>query len=72
MDERMRFVIQLKDGETMAFLCREFGISRKTVCLRNNLLPMCPVRTNSKMVRRGGLVLRYTIEKKQLMDTLKA
>lgn len=30
MDERIRFVIRLKDGESMAFLCREFGISRKT------------------------------------------
>ena len=30
MDERMRFVIRLKDGETMGALCREFGISRKT------------------------------------------
>src|SRR3981189_1675311 len=30
MDERMRFVIRLKDGESMAGLCREFQISRKT------------------------------------------
>ena len=30
MDERMRFVIRLKDGVMMASLCREFGISRKT------------------------------------------
>jgi transposase InsO family protein len=30
MDERMRFVIRLKDGESKASLCREFGISRKT------------------------------------------
>src|SRR5215472_15562106 len=30
IDERVRFVIRLKDGETMASLCREFGISRKT------------------------------------------
>jgi len=30
MDERTRFVIRLKDGESMASLCREFGISRKT------------------------------------------
>jgi transposase InsO family protein len=30
MDERIRFVIRLKDGESMAALCREFGISRKT------------------------------------------
>ena len=30
MDERIRFVIRVKDGESMASLCREFGISRKT------------------------------------------
>jgi putative transposase len=30
MDERIRFVIRLKDGESMVSLCREFGISRKT------------------------------------------
>jgi len=30
IDERIRFVIRLKDGESMAALCREFQISRKT------------------------------------------
>ena len=30
VDERMRFVVRLSDGERMADLCREFGISRKT------------------------------------------
>src|ERR1700677_2066853 len=30
MDERMRFVARLLDGEKMAVLCREFDISRKT------------------------------------------
>jgi putative transposase len=30
MDERLRFVARLLDGERMAPLCREFGISRKT------------------------------------------
>jgi len=30
MDERIRFVIRFKDGESMAALCREFQISRKT------------------------------------------
>jgi putative transposase len=29
-DERLRFVARRLDGETMAALCREFGISRKT------------------------------------------
>ena len=31
MDERIRFVIRLQDGESMASLCREFGISRKSL-----------------------------------------
>jgi hypothetical protein len=30
MDERLRFVARRLDGEKMAPLCREFGISRKT------------------------------------------
>ena len=30
MDERLKFVARLLDGEKMAGLCREFGISRKT------------------------------------------
>jgi Helix-turn-helix domain len=29
VDERIRCVIQLQDGESMASLCREFVISRK-------------------------------------------
>ena len=30
MDERLRFVARVIEGEKMAVLCREFGISRKT------------------------------------------
>ena len=30
MDEKLKFVARLLDGEQMASLCREFGISRKT------------------------------------------
>jgi hypothetical protein len=30
MDERLKFVARLLDGEKMAILCREFGISRPT------------------------------------------
>ena len=30
MDERLRLVARLLDGEKMAALCREFDISRKT------------------------------------------
>lgn len=30
MEERMRFVVRLLEGEQMSLVCREFGISRKT------------------------------------------
>ena len=30
MEERLRFVVRLLEGEEMSFVCREFGISRKT------------------------------------------
>ena len=30
MDERLRFIAKLLDGESMSDVCREFGISRKT------------------------------------------
>jgi transposase len=30
MDERLRFVAKLLDGESMTEACRDFGISRKT------------------------------------------
>jgi hypothetical protein len=30
MDERMRIIVRLKDGENMSSLCREFGTSRVT------------------------------------------
>jgi transposase len=30
MEERLRFVARLLDGESMSDVCRQFGISRKT------------------------------------------
>ncbi|TPL63608.1 helix-turn-helix domain-containing protein, partial [Mesorhizobium sp. B2-4-3] len=30
MDERLKFIARLLDGEKMAVLCRDFDISRKT------------------------------------------
>src|SRR5690348_18089639 len=30
MEERIRFIVRLLEGEEMSLLCREFGISRKT------------------------------------------
>jgi len=39
MDDRVRFVARLLDGEKMAVLCQEFGISRKT----GGALPVRPL-----------------------------
>ena len=33
MDERLRFVASLLDGEAMTEVCRDFGVSRKTTRL---------------------------------------
>ena len=30
MDERMKFIARLREGEKMSHLCAEFGISRQT------------------------------------------
>jgi uncharacterized protein YerC len=32
MEDRLRFVVRLLEGEGMSDVCREFGISRKTGC----------------------------------------
>lgn len=37
MEERLRFVARLLDGEAMSDVCREFGISRKTGYKRSSL-----------------------------------
>jgi transposase InsO family protein len=52
MDERMRFVIRLQDGETMASLCREFGISRKTGYKILERYEQCGVEGLSDRTRR--------------------
>lgn len=52
MDERMRFVIRLKDGESMTSLCREFGISRKTGYKVLERYEQCGVEGLSDRARR--------------------
>jgi transposase InsO family protein len=52
MDERMRFVVRLKDGESMAALCREFGISRKTGYKILDRYEQCGVEGLSDRARR--------------------
>ena len=49
MDERLRFVARLLEGEKMAPLCAEFGISRRSDCRRNEIVPRA---TLSALLRR--------------------
>ncbi len=43
MEERLRFIACVLDGEKMAGLCREFGISRKTGCKIFNRYKDCDI-----------------------------
>jgi transposase InsO family protein len=52
MEERMRFVIRLKEGESMASLCREFDISRKTGYKILQRYEQCGVEGLSDRTRR--------------------
>jgi hypothetical protein len=52
MGERMRFVTRLRDGESMACLCREFGISRKTGYKILDRYEQCGVESLCDRIRR--------------------
>ena len=55
MDERLRFVIRLKEGESMTSLCREFGISRKTGYKILDRFEHCGVEGLSGQTRKTSL-----------------
>ncbi len=52
MDERLRFVARLLEGEKMAALCREFDISRKTGYKIYNRYKDCGLEALSDRSRR--------------------
>ena len=52
MDERLRFVARLLEGEKMAPLCAEFGISRKTGYKIFDRYQACGVQAFSDRSRR--------------------
>ena len=54
VEERVRFVARLLDGEAMTELCREFGISRKTgykIFDRQGARPRGPQRPPARVRR---------------------
>jgi putative transposase len=66
MDERLRFVARLLDGEKMAVLCREFDISRKTGYKIFNRYKDCGVEgltDRSRRPYRQANKLPFQIEK---------
>ena len=58
MDERLQFVARRLAGEQMADLCREFGISRKTV--RNGELIMKRV---ARITSKGQITVPHEIRR---------
>ena len=52
MDERLKFVARLLDGEKMAPLCREFDISRKTGYKIFNRYRKCGLKRLTDLSRR--------------------
>ena len=66
MDERLRFVARLLDGEKMAVLCREFDISRKTgykIFCRYKACGMEGLTDRSRRPYRHANRLPFQIEK---------
>ena len=52
VEERLRFIARLLDGEKMACLCREFGISRKTGYKMYNRYKDCGINGLTDRSRR--------------------
>lgn len=66
MDERLRFVARLLDGEKMAVLCREFDISRKTgykIFSRYQACGMVGLTDRSRRPYRHANRLPFQVEK---------
>jgi transposase len=68
MDERLKFIARLLDGEKMAVLCRQFGISRKTgykILTRYNEIGLEGLTDRSRRPYRHANQLPFQIRLKQ-------
>lgn len=66
MDERLRFVARLLEGEKMAAVCREFGISRKTgykIFNRYKDIGLLGLEDRSRVPYRYSKKLPFQVEK---------
>src|SRR5713226_4797910 len=65
MDERLKFIARLLDGEKMAVLCRQFGISRKIgykILTRYNEIGLEGLTDRSRRPYRHANQLPFQIE----------
>ena len=65
MDERLKFIARLLDGEKMAVACRHFGISRKTgykILTRYNEIGLEGLTDRSRRPYRHANQLPFQIE----------
>ena len=65
MDERLKFIARLLDGEKMAVACRDFGISRKTgykILTRYNEIGLDGLTDHSRRPYRHANQLSFQIE----------
>jgi putative transposase len=65
MDERLKFIARLLDGEKMAVLCHQFGISRKTgykILTRYNEIGLKGFTDRSRRPYRHANQLPFQIE----------
>jgi hypothetical protein len=58
MEERLRFVARLLEGEPMSQMCREFGISRKTGSSLSRMLASIRVTVGLILRRRWRAGMR--------------
>ena len=65
MDERLKFIARLLDGEKMAVVCRQFGVSRKTgykILTRYNEIGLEGLTDRSRRPYRHANQLPFQIE----------
>lgn len=55
MDEKLKFVARLLDGEKMSVVCRDFGISRPTGYKGTQETELVLRRTDGKCFQRRGV-----------------
>jgi transposase len=66
VDERLRFVARLLEGEQMSLLCREFGISRKTGC---KIFDRYKERGSAALSDRSRRPVRYANQLPQQLES---